>query len=178
MNYKEIEGDLISLAFEGHFDVIAHGCNCHCVMGAGIAPQMAKAFGADKYAMEGEQFAGMVNKLGMIDFECRFITPGDNIARFHATQREGETILVIVNAYTQYNFGINHYDGVHRPADYDALRLCFKKINKEFAGKRIGLPKIGAGLAGGNWEQIKSDIQTYLCDCDVTVVIYKPKENE
>jgi len=49
MDYQEIEGDLIVLAKEGKFDVIAHGCNCQCIMGAGLAPQMAKAFGADKF---------------------------------------------------------------------------------------------------------------------------------
>ena len=30
MEYQEIEGDLIKLAQEGKFDVIAHGCNCFC----------------------------------------------------------------------------------------------------------------------------------------------------
>jgi O-acetyl-ADP-ribose deacetylase (regulator of RNase III) len=40
---KEIEGDLIDLAKRGHFDVVTHGCNCFCTMGAGIAPQMVWA---------------------------------------------------------------------------------------------------------------------------------------
>ena len=37
---KIISGNLITLALEGHFDVIVHGCNCFGVMGAGIAAQM------------------------------------------------------------------------------------------------------------------------------------------
>ena len=40
-----------------------------------------------------------------------------------------------------------------------------------FSGKHIGLPKIGAGLAGGDWNIIKKIIQTELKDCKVTVVI-------
>lgn len=32
-----IKGDLIALVLEGRFDVIVHGCNCMCVMGAGLA---------------------------------------------------------------------------------------------------------------------------------------------
>jgi len=36
----------------------------------------------------------------------------------------------------------------------------------------IGLPKIGAGLAGGDWNRIKEIIKTELTDCKVTVVIY------
>ena len=50
LNY--VDGDLISLALYGHFDVIAHGCNCFCTMGAGIAPKMAAAFGCDNFPME------------------------------------------------------------------------------------------------------------------------------
>ena len=34
---KYIKGDLIKLAQKGKFDIIAHGCNCFCTMGAGIA---------------------------------------------------------------------------------------------------------------------------------------------
>ena len=40
INY--VDGDLIKLAKQGRFDVIVHGCNCFCQMGAGIAPQMAE----------------------------------------------------------------------------------------------------------------------------------------
>jgi O-acetyl-ADP-ribose deacetylase (regulator of RNase III) len=34
INISYIDGDLIKLAKEGKFDVIAHGCNCHSTMGA------------------------------------------------------------------------------------------------------------------------------------------------
>jgi O-acetyl-ADP-ribose deacetylase (regulator of RNase III) len=34
------------------------------------------------------------------------------------------------------------------------------------------MPKIGAGLAGGDWNRIKKIIQTELKDCKVTIVIY------
>ena len=34
---KIIKGNLISLALAGEFEVIIHGCNCFCTMGAGIA---------------------------------------------------------------------------------------------------------------------------------------------
>ena len=33
---KTIQGDLIVLALEGRFEVIIHGCNCHCTMGVKI----------------------------------------------------------------------------------------------------------------------------------------------
>ena len=72
--YEEVDGDLIKLAKEGMFDVIAHGCNCHSTMGAGIAPQMAKAFGCDRFGME--LYGSDVNKLGNIDYQT--VVLGEN----------------------------------------------------------------------------------------------------
>lgn len=34
---KTIQGNFIHLAQNGEFDLIVHGCNCFCTMGAGIA---------------------------------------------------------------------------------------------------------------------------------------------
>jgi O-acetyl-ADP-ribose deacetylase (regulator of RNase III) len=167
LNY--IEGDLIKLAQRGHFDVIAHGCNCFCQMGAGIAPQMAKAFGcndASKYHGESISFPderGNMNKLGNIESYAWFVFDD-----------EGERKrLDVVNAYTQYKYGRNHKDGDETPVNYSAIEMCMKKINYRFKGKHIGLPKIGAGLAGGDWNLIEEIIKTELKDCEVTIVNYK-----
>mgnify|MGYP006160996517 FL=1 len=155
--YQEIEGDLIALAKECMFDVITHGCNCMSNMGAGIAPQMAKAFGVDQYPLESFTRKGDINKLGQIEW---------------LIERDG-AIPFVVNSYTQFSYGKNHADGVSKPLDYEALTLCMRKINHRFSGKHIGLPKIGAGLAGGDWNRIKKIIQTELKDMKVSVVIYK-----
>jgi len=165
--YKEVEGDLIKLALKGDFDVIAHGCNCFCTMGAGIAPKMAKAFECDKNELEHKSFKGDINKLGQIDFNVKTLTGGTDEFNFF------EFDLTIVNCYSQYNYGLNHADGKSKPLDYEALQLCFRKINQKFVGKKIGLPKIGCGLAGGNWAIVRKLIKAELADCDVTVVIFK-----
>ena len=165
--YKEIEGDLIKYALDGIFDVIGHGCNCQNTMGAGIAPQMARAFGCDKFHKESPKYKGDINKLGTIDYQVLQFAGGTsefNIFDFD---------LCVCNLYTQYYYGRNHTDGVDKPIDYDALTLCMRKINHTFKGKRVGLPKIGSGLAGGDWNRIKRIIQTELKDCDVTIVIFK-----
>jgi O-acetyl-ADP-ribose deacetylase (regulator of RNase III) len=172
MSYREIEGDLIVLAKEGMFDVISHGCNCLSNMGAGIAPQMAKAFGVDKFEME--LWGESIEKLGCIDYETFVLGKNTIWNLLDADNKQNEPELVVVNSYTQYRYGKNHADGVSKPLDYEALTLCMRKINHIFKGKHIGLPKIGAGLAGGDWERIKQIIQTELKDCEVTVVIYKP----
>jgi O-acetyl-ADP-ribose deacetylase (regulator of RNase III) len=61
------------------------------------------------------------------------------------------------------------------PFDYEAFTICMRKINNIFTGKHIGMPKIGAGLAGGNWNRIEHIINVELRDCTVTVVNYKPE---
>ena len=160
MIYQEIKGDLIKLAQQGQFDVVAHGCNCFCRMKRGIAPQMAAAFKCDKFLFESIGYEGDVNKLGNIDYKR---------VALDARLSPKKSYLIVMNAYTQY-----HWDSQSKPFDYDAFTLCMRKINHRFKGDRIGLPQIGAGLAGGDWERIKTIIQNELKDCQVTVVIYEP----
>jgi O-acetyl-ADP-ribose deacetylase (regulator of RNase III) len=167
--YSEVDGDLIKLAQRAHFDAIAHGCNCFCQMGAGIAPQMAKAFSCndpEKYPGESTDFPdrrGDMTKLGNIESYAWYVFGEDGERRR----------LEVINAYTQYKYGRNHADGDASPVNYAAIEMCMKKINYRFKGKHIGLPKIGAGLAGGDWNIIKKIIQTELKDCSVTIVNYK-----
>lgn len=149
MNY--IKGDLLKLAQEGAFDVIAHGCNCFCTMGAGIAKGVAAAF-PEAYAADRRTLKGDRAKLGT----CT-----------SARVTNGHGTLVVVNAYTQYDF---RGRGVR--ADYEAIRSCLRWMANSFPGQRIGLPKIGAGLAGGDWSVIEAIIKDELGACDVTVVEY------
>jgi O-acetyl-ADP-ribose deacetylase (regulator of RNase III) len=169
--YKEIEGDLIALAKEGIFDVISHGCNCQCNMKSGIAPLMAEAFGVSNpvfYHLENIITRGDINKLGQIESKPLLITKnGLKLRNWVSHERpEGSFILNVVNSYTQY---IPSRET--KPLDYDALTLCMRKINHKFTGQRIGLPKIGCGLAGGSWEIVSEIIKRELKDCDVTIVI-------
>lgn len=177
MDYNEIKGDLISLALQGNFDVITHGCNCQNNMGSGIAPQMAKAFKCNRYPyrLESAMHKGDINKLGSIEAQKWKIGQDGSVYSpvRGVTLYEDLLDLWVVNSYTQFNYGRNHTDGDKKPLDYEALTLCMRKINRTFAGKHIGLPKIGAGLAGGDWNVIKNIIQKELKDCKITVVIYE-----
>jgi O-acetyl-ADP-ribose deacetylase (regulator of RNase III) len=161
MSYVEIEGDLIKYAKEGMFDVIAHGCNCFCNMVSGLAPQMVRAFDCNYFPLEDVGTRGDINKLGQIDYKVYPVLERRNDMPVKK--------LYVVNAYTQYGANV-----ATKPLDYEALTLCMRKINHQFAGMHVGLPQIGAGLAGGDWETIKLIIQSEFTDCDVTVVIYKP----
>jgi O-acetyl-ADP-ribose deacetylase (regulator of RNase III) len=51
-------------------------------------------------------------------------------------------------------------------------------MNRIFAGKHIGLPKIGAGIGGGDWGAIESAIKNNLRSCDVTIVTFNSTPNK
>ncbi len=148
-----VEGDLIQLACEGRFDVIVHGCNCFCRMGAGIAKSIRKAFPkayeADCATREGDR-----TKLGDISY---------------AGARVGGNELIVINGYTQYHCG---GEGVR--VDYDAVRSVMRRVKLMCAEFRIGYPKIGAGLSGGDWDKISRIIDQELDGEDHTLVVYKP----
>lgn len=174
--YNEVDGDLIELAKEGTFDVIVQGNNCFNTQGSGLAPQMVKAFRTDTFKMESPIYKGDINKLGTIDYRRVYLKTGTWSA-FEVTETDEcfkpKPNVVVVNAYTQYNYGAYRKGGSEKPVDYDAITMVMRKINHIFKGKHIGLPRIGAGLAGGDWSIIKGIIQKELKDCEVTVVNYK-----
>ncbi|MCB1605513.1 MAG: macro domain-containing protein [Xanthomonadales bacterium] len=146
---KRMVGDLLALAVEGHFDVIVHGCNCQCTMGAGIA-KAVKAMFPEAYAADCATKKGDRAKLGTL-----------SIATVMRNGRE----LTIVNAYTQF-----HWRGKGCLADYEAIRSCMREIGRRFSGRRIGYPLIGAGLAGGDWERIARIIDSELMGESHTLV--------
>jgi O-acetyl-ADP-ribose deacetylase (regulator of RNase III) len=150
---KTIEGDLIRLALEGHFDVIVHGCNCFCSMGGGIARNIKAVFPA------------------AFEADCR-TTPGDRDKLGTCTVADCPTEsghVTVVNAYTQHD-----YAGPGVLVDYQALTQCLQWVAKTYPDQRIGLPKIGAGLAGGDWPQIKPIIETTLVQTEYTLVLFRP----
>jgi O-acetyl-ADP-ribose deacetylase (regulator of RNase III) len=148
---KTFKGDLLQLALNGEFDVIVHGCNCQCQMGKGIALSIKRLF-PEAYAADQRTVKGNASKLGTITVA----EIERNGRRFH-----------VVNGYTQF-----HWRGEGNKADYAAIRDVMKAVKSQFPGKRIGYPKIGAGLAGGDWEQILPIIREELAGEDHAYVEY------
>lgn len=151
---KIIKGDIVKLSLDGHFDVIVHGCNCFHTMNSGVAKAIRKEF-PQVYETDVQLTKmGDRKKLGSIN-----ATP---IVR-------GNVSFYVVNAYTQYDYG---YDGKRR-VDYDALKMAFSHIAILFKGsveKRIAYPKIGCGLAGGEWEVVSNIIDQELHGMNHTLV--------
>ena len=135
---KTVKGDLLVLAKEGKFDIILHGCNCHNVMGAGIAKQIRDEF-PDAWLADQQTLKGDKNKLG------------------HYSIGMGGR-LVIINAYTQYDTASRAGEDMF---DYRACHEVLTKISERFGKWRIGLPMIGMGLAGGDSSRIMSMLEDF-----------------
>lgn len=149
---RTIHGDIIRLAKDGAFDVIAHGCNCFHTMGGGLAAQIRghfpEALQADLATPYGERA-----KLGT----CSVATVGTPSGQ-----------LTVVNAYTQFHPSM----GAGVDVDYEAVARAVAWLKAQYAGRRIGLPQIGAGLAGGDRNRIEAIIADQLAGEDVSIVIF------
>lgn len=84
---------------------------------------------------------------------------------------EGGHALTVVNAYTQYHWARG--GGGAAAVDYDAVRAAFRAVKREFAGRRIAFPMIGAGLAGGDWARIAGIVEEELEGEEFTLVKFK-----
>jgi O-acetyl-ADP-ribose deacetylase (regulator of RNase III) len=158
---KYIEGDLIELFEQGEFDVLVHGCNCRKKMKSGIAAQIVEKYppvnDADLLSNDNAE-----EKLG--SFECVVISEKD--------------CKSIINAYTQLNYG---RDKNIVYVSYPAVRSVFRAITsyalnfqKAYGYKyRFGIPKIGCGLANGDWDIVSRIIEEETIGLDITVVEYK-----
>lgn len=132
-------GNLLEMAKNGEFDVIIHGCNCLHAMGAGIAKYIKQDF-PEAYAADKTTVYKDRKKLGT--FSEATIT------------RNGHT-FVVINAYTQFEYNGRGKDLF----EYDNFPQLLQSIKSKYGNKRIGLPLIGCGLAGGDEPRILNMIK-------------------
>lgn len=140
----------------GDIDVLVHGVNCSHGFGSGVAGQIAKQYPEVKKAFDRAQF-----KLGQIQ-----------VVQINENQ-------LIINCATQQEYGrypAGQPEGMY--CSYSAIEECMKKV-KEFFGKdfRIGMPHIGAGLAGGEWKYISGGILKSVFNGNEKVYAYKHPSN-
>ena len=149
INY--IEGDVLLALEKGELDVVLHGCNCQGGFGSGIAGQIARKWPHVR------------------DAYLRLHRSGGTILGFFQPVLIGNDQF-IVNAGTQDRYmprGVVH-------ADYDAINDVLESLKLYTTNKhqRIGIPKIGSGLAGGDWEEVERIALKHFSDRDITVYIY------
>ena len=141
ISYKK--GDLLKA--EG---ILAHGVNCVGGFGSGVAGQIATQFPEAKklylykHCMEGW-------KLG--DIQIAYVS----------------STKIIVNAATQNKYFPR--DVVN--ADYPAIRTVLEKLYalSSTLNLPVHIPKIGCGLAGGDWHIVEDIINDVFKDKEITV---------
>jgi O-acetyl-ADP-ribose deacetylase (regulator of RNase III) len=137
MQIEYIKGDLLQTEVKH----IIHGCNSKGVMGSGVAKVLR-----EKYPQAFRDYNDTYNSYGL--------ELGDVIV---SVQDDGK---VIHNAITQRDYG---RDLSRVYVSYWAIAESFRKIN-QWGIKEIALPKIGAGLANGDWNVISAIIENTLID--------------
>ncbi len=126
--------------------VIVHVCNDVGAWGKGFVLAVSKRWKAPELA-----FRGLRNPtLG--DVQIIAVEPS----------------LWVANMIGQH--GIRSHNGVP-PVRYDAIReaLVFVASFARHRHASVHMPRIGAGLAGGDWSTIAAIIETTLVDISVTV---------
>lgn len=150
MSIKLITGDL----FTTKTDIIVHGVNCKGVMGSGVAKQIKERF-PSAYA----------------DYMHKYKNDGWNLGDTQYSRTECDQPRFIVNCATQYNYGKDNEQYVN----YEALSYSLANVIRFAAREKysIAMPKIGAGLGGGNWNIILNIIyKLSLAYSNVNIEIY------
>jgi len=147
---NEIKGSLLDTPCK----YIAHGVNCQGVMGAGVARALF-----EKWPEVRREYLKFFNR------SMRLVVYGqEELLGCVNEVKCGDKI--VLNCFTQ-----NHYmprGPLH--LDYDALKKCFEHIVKLKIDK-LAIPKIGCGLAGGNWKKVKKIINEVTGD-KLEVIVY------
>jgi O-acetyl-ADP-ribose deacetylase (regulator of RNase III) len=158
-NCKIIEADMFEV-FESNDNVaLLQGCNCFHVMGGGIAKiikdRYPKAYEADCRTTKGDK---------------------DKLGTYSLAKIKDEKY--IVNIYTQYTFGQNHFGD--REASYDAIYNGIKKLLVDIKNteiKTVLIPyMIGCGLASGRIEIVETIINVLAGETEKEILICKLPE--
>lgn len=156
---RYIKGDIT----ETELKYIAHGVNCQNKMGSGVAKALFTKFPNIK-----SEYHDYLNGLSYIKYSVEL--------------GEVQTVLsknkVIFNCFTQWNYG---YDG-KKYVNYSAIVKSFinllDKVGYEIAfGHPIAIPKIGCGLAGGDWNIVEQLINDTVGD-DLEIWVYELEDKK
>jgi len=156
---KTVKGNLLDKFDDGEFDIIVHGCNCFKNMGGGIAAQIANRYPTVEAADNATPDEALP-KLGTIvpvwlsnRWLSWFIKP-----------------KIVINAYTQYNPG---RDGNLQAVIHSFYELTDFIHKNNWHDKKIGIPAIGCGIAGLEWEEVERILDPICKDLDITLVVFE-----
>ena len=151
-----IPGDATRPQGDG-YKFIAHCCNDVGAWGAGFVLALSRRWRQPEegYIAWADSLRGARLPMGRAQFVC--VAPD----------------ICVVNIIGQRGCGVE--DG-HPPVRYDALQAGFKEIRLKTermkGGASVHMPRIGCGLAGGEWAKVEYLIDVELCQHGVPVTVY------
>jgi O-acetyl-ADP-ribose deacetylase (regulator of RNase III) len=140
-----IEGDLFN--YDGLYSY-AHGCNCKGAMGKGIALEFKKRF-PEMY------------KEYKILCEKKEFKLGD---------------VFMYNSFPYCIFNLATQESWTTKAKLSSIEESLSKmliLGEENNVKKIGLPRIGSGLGGLNWEDVKSIIIKVCRNSEIDIIVFE-----
>ncbi len=164
------QGDLLSASEP----FIAHGVNCLGVMGAGVARAIAEKWPS--------------SELKYKEFCYKYGTNPEKLLGLSLATSEKEAEKVLFHLFTQPDVGLTE-----RKVHYGALARAFSEMNNSLEYMRqfdehmeretlrdptitipapvVAIPKVGAGLGGGDWELIAELINGTTPN--INIVVYE-----
>lgn len=133
--------------------VIAHGCNCLGGFGSGFAKAVAERYPDVKTA-----------------YLLRHAHKGWKLGDIQPCSTLDGTDRLIVNCATQERYGPKD-QGPY--VSYPAIRTVMKNLVRDYPSG-FAMPKMGAGLAGGNWDIISEIINEESGPVEVRVYVPRP----
>ena len=133
---KYIKDDIIKTDIK----YIAHGVNCQNVMGSGVAKALY-----DKYPEVKKRYHEYCENMSVY----KGVKGADLLGRVCSTTPSNGR--VVFNMFTQEYYG---YDG-KRYVNYAAIVKGFEKLVESKLCFTLAIPKIGCGLAGGDWDIVE-----------------------
>lgn len=142
-NITYIVGDATSPVGEG-YKIIAHIVNDMSIWGGGFVLSISRKWKKP----ESEYRRKSSYELGTVDY----IT----------VEREENNIIIVANMVAQHSIGLNENKDI--PLRYSALVDCLRQLNNAAVSHNatIHMPRIGSGLAGGNWFVIEQIIREII----------------
>lgn len=157
MEIKYLKGDATEpIVIGDKYSVICHCCNAIGAWGSGFVVPLGK-----KYPIAREKYLEFIEN-----------TPKENRLGSVSFAKVNDNIIVanIIGQYYTYP-----KDG-KIPLDYEALEKGFKFIINIFKMHKMPLtvhmPKIGCGLAGGDWNVVEKIIKNTFIKEEIEVYVY------
>lgn len=150
--------------------IIVHGVNCQGTMGAGFA-KLVK----EKYPSAFNDYAKYVKDHSYVPHEAASNTLLGQIcvSNVSPSKIKGHLQSYVIHAFTQEHYGRK---AKTRYVSYDAIDDAMKNIASWYKdlndSTTIGMPMIGSGFGGGDWDTIEAIIKHRLNT--ISVLVYDP----